>query len=174
MGFYLGGLLLPTKKNVLAFNIFVLHLGGGRAHCLWITGFIWVTWNDWPLNFDLFFKAIYCCFSSVSKESSCNAGDLGSIPGSGRSSGEGNGAPLQYSCLENPMDRGAWWATVHGVAESVMTERLNPRLCCFAVERAHEGSTTLPTVTLMSEPLSSLLSFKLKWKEVHTRLYIFV
>ena len=45
-----------------------------------------------------------------------NAGDLGSIPGSGRSSGEGNGNPLQYSCLGNPMDRGAWWATVHGVA----------------------------------------------------------
>ena len=50
--------------------------------------------------------------------SACNAGDLGSIPGSGRSSGEGNGNPLQYSCLENPMDRGAWWAAVHGVAKS--------------------------------------------------------
>ena len=47
-----------------------------------------------------------------------NAGDLGSIPGSGRSSGEGNGIPLQYSCLKNPMDRGSWWATVHGVAKS--------------------------------------------------------
>ena len=53
--------------------------------------------------------------SSVSKESTCNAEDLGSIPGSGRSSGEGNGNPLQSSCLENPMDRGAWRATVHGV-----------------------------------------------------------
>ena len=50
-----------------------------------------------------------------SKESACNAGDVGSIPGLGRSSGEGNGNPLQYSCLENPMDRGAQWATVHGV-----------------------------------------------------------
>ena len=50
--------------------------------------------------------------------SACNAGDLGSIPGSGRSPGEGNGNPLQYSCLENPMDGGAWWATVHGVAKS--------------------------------------------------------
>ena len=49
------------------------------------------------------------------KASACNAGDLGSIPGSGRSPGEGNGNPLQYFCLENPMDRGAWWATVHGV-----------------------------------------------------------
>ena len=53
--------------------------------------------------------------SSVGKESTCNAGDPGSIPRSGRSPGEGNGNPLQYSCLENPMDRGAWWATVHGV-----------------------------------------------------------
>ena len=53
-----------------------------------------------------------------SKESACNAGDLGSIPGSGRSPGERNGKLLQYSCLENPMDRGAWWAIVHGVAES--------------------------------------------------------
>ena len=52
--------------------------------------------------------------------------DTGSIPGSGRAPGEGNGHPLQYSCLENPMDRGAWWATVHGVAKELdMTERLN-------------------------------------------------
>ena len=49
------------------------------------------------------------------QESAYNAGDTGSIPGFGRSSGEGNGNPLQYSCLENPMDRGAWRATVHGV-----------------------------------------------------------
>ena len=55
---------------------------------------------------------------SDSKASVCNAGDTGSIPGSGRSPGESNGTPLQYSCLENPMDRGAWWATVHGVAKS--------------------------------------------------------
>ena len=54
--------------------------------------------------------------SSISKESACNAGDPGSIPGSGKFPGEGNGNPLQYSCLENPMDRGAWWATVHGIA----------------------------------------------------------
>ena len=52
------------------------------------------------------------------KAFACNAGDLGLIPGSGRSPGEGNGNPLQYSCLENPMDGGAWWATVHGVAKS--------------------------------------------------------
>ena len=58
---------------------------------------------------------IFPC-SSVSKESACNAGDPGSIPESGKSPGEGNGKPLQYSCLENPMDRGAWQAIVHGVA----------------------------------------------------------
>ena len=52
------------------------------------------------------------------KASACNVGELGSIPGLGRSPGEGNGNLLQYSCLENPMDRGAWWATVHGVAKS--------------------------------------------------------
>ena len=52
------------------------------------------------------------------KAFACNVGDLGSIPGSGRSSGEGNGNPLQYSCLENPMDGRAWWATVHRVAKS--------------------------------------------------------
>ena len=48
---------------------------------------------------------------SDGKETACNAEDLSLIPGSGRSPGEGNGYPLQYSCLENPMDRGAWWAT---------------------------------------------------------------
>jgi len=60
---------------------------------------------------------VYYC-SSVDKESACSAGDPGSIPGSGRSPGEGNGNPLQYPYLENLMDRGAWWAAVHGVAKS--------------------------------------------------------
>ena len=55
---------------------------------------------------------------SVDKESACNARDPGSIPGSERSPAEGNGYPLQYSCLGNPMDRGAWWTAVHGVAKS--------------------------------------------------------
>ena len=52
------------------------------------------------------------------KASACNVGDLSSIPGLGKFSGGGNGNPLQYSCLENPMDGGAWWATVHRVAKS--------------------------------------------------------
>ena len=58
------------------------------------------------------------------KESSCNAGDQGSIPGLGRSTGGGIGYPFKYSCLENSIDRGVWKATVHGLAESDMTEPL--------------------------------------------------
>ena len=66
----------------------------------------------------LFFQLTTKSFphSSAGKESACNAGDPGSISGSGRSPGEGNGNQLQDFCLENPMDRGAWQATVHGVA----------------------------------------------------------
>ena len=58
--------------------------------------------------------------SLAGKESACNAGDLGSIPGLGRPPGEGNGYPLQYSGLENSMDRGAWQATVHGVSHLLL------------------------------------------------------
>ena len=65
---------------------------------------------------------VYVCMyfphGSEGKASACNVGDLGSIPGMGRSPGEGNGNPLQCSCLENPMDGEAWWATVHGVTKS--------------------------------------------------------
>ena len=68
---------------------------------------------DKGLNVCVSLKFIH--WSPNSPKSVCKAGDLGSIPWSGRSPGEGNGNPLQYSCLENPMDRGAWWATVHGV-----------------------------------------------------------
>ena len=83
-------------------------------------------------RFPLFTRSIYCtlflldCFDFVYRcicvcvwaPSAHNAGDLGSVPGSGRSPGGGNGNPTQYSCLENPMDGGAWWATVHGVANT--------------------------------------------------------
>ena len=56
--------------------------------------------------------------ASDSKETACSVVDPGSIPGSGRSPGEGNGYSFQYSCLENSMDRGAWWATIHGITKS--------------------------------------------------------
>ena len=73
-----------------------------------------------PLQRDRLPTPVFLGFSGGSdgKESTCNAGDLSSIPGLGRSPGGGHGNPLQYSCLENPMDRGDWQATVHGVAKS--------------------------------------------------------
>ena len=78
-----------------------------------------------PTPFDLIFilyfpvmESIGFLGGSVVKESACSAGEPDSIPGLGRSPGEGNGTPLQYSCLENPMDRGAWWAIDHGVTKN--------------------------------------------------------
>ena len=74
-------------------------------------------------NLLLYFSVVQFTFfffniaGAISKESACNAGDQRSIPGLGRSPGEGNGNPAQYSCLENFMDRAAWWATVHGVTK---------------------------------------------------------
>ena len=67
-----------------------------------------------PRPFPVSWAPLY--HSSVGKESACKAGDLGLIPGLGRYPGEGNGSALWYSCLENPMDRGVWQATVYGVA----------------------------------------------------------
>ena len=64
------------------------------------------------------FDTCYNPCSSAGKESACSSGNPGSIPGLGRSPGEGNGNPLQYPCLENLVDREAWWAAVHGVAKS--------------------------------------------------------
>ena len=72
------------------------------------------------------------------KASVCNAGDQGLIPVLGRSPGEGNGNPLQYSCLESPMDRGTWWATVHGVAKS------RTRLSYFTYLLREEDSQGVP------------------------------
>ena len=74
-----------------------------------------------PILLPLVTKCMGIPSGSVVKNPPANAGDMGSIPKSGRSSGEGNGTPLQHSCLENPMDRGAWRAAVHGAAEELDT-----------------------------------------------------
>ena len=74
---------------------------------------------------------------SVTENSSTNAGDVGSISGSGRSLAEGNGYPLQYSCLENPMNRGAWWAKVHRVAKS--QTQLKTKACTRVGAGVREG-----------------------------------
>ena len=94
-------------------------------YCQKITTYWGLRWQFASFSnrvFFFFFWGMYVVTSfpsgSDSKESAWNAGDLGSFPGSGRSPGEVNGNTLQYSCLENSMDRGAWWATVHGVTKS--------------------------------------------------------
>ena len=76
--------------------------------------------SSWVAVFIFHLSTLFMGFSSGSevKVSACKLGDPGSIPGSGRFPGEGNGNPLQYSCLENPMDRGAWQAMAHGIAKS--------------------------------------------------------
>ena len=77
----------------------------------WVSAVTWIF--VFPLKIHQGFPG-----GSVDKESACGMGEMCSIPGLGRAPGEGNGNPLQYPCLENPMDRGAWWPTVHGVAKS--------------------------------------------------------
>ena len=87
----------------------------------------------WPVHFSFYYHVDFPG-GSDSKASACNVGDLGSIPGSGRSPGEGNGDPLQYPCLENPMDGGAWWTTVYRVAESDTTKQ--PHFTCCLVAKS--------------------------------------
>ena len=86
----------------------------------------------------------------------CNAGDLSSIPDLGRSPGEGNGNPLQYSCLENPMDRGSWQATVHGVAKS--RTQLSDFTSLHFIQ--HEGPLEKEMATY-----SSLVAWRIPWTE---------
>ena len=99
-----------------------------RDYCSWYKSRDYCSWYK-PRDYCLWYK-LRDYYSSPSyhfglprwlsdKESTCNAGDMGLIPGSGRSPGGGNGNPLQCSCLENPRDGGAWWAAVYGVAQSL-------------------------------------------------------
>ena len=90
------------------------------------------------------------CGGSDGKESAYNSGDLGSIPGSGSSPAEGNGNPLQCSCLENPRDGGAWWAAIHGVAQSQTrlkrpssgaAEQLSSSFSCILLAKVRWGKT---------------------------------
>ena len=92
------------------------------------------------------------------KESACNPGDLGSIPRLGWSPGEENGYPLQYSCLENPMDRGAWWLTVCGVAESDIR-----------VTNTYQANHTDYNISSQSGPLKHYMN-KLKWRTTCSRV----
>ena len=87
--------------------------------------------------------------------SACNVGDLGSIPGSGRSPGEGNSNRLQYSCLENPMDRGAWWAAVHGVAKSwtLLSHKL-PTSTRSWKKQESSRKTSISALLTMPKPLT--------------------
>ena len=100
-------------------------------------------------------------WGSEVKASACSAGDLGSIPGSGRSPGEGNGNPLQYSCLGNPMDRGTWWATVRGVAKS--RTRLSDLTFTFTLTRMFWSSLLcslkIQLIVLISDVTTNCLNF---------------
>ena len=92
-----------------AFGVWLLSLSVG------FSGFLHI--ESW-ISLSSLFTAEYCSIVSDGKGCACNGRDLGSVPRSGRSPGEWNGNPLQHCCWENSMDRGAWLATVHGIAES--------------------------------------------------------
>ena len=94
--------------------------------------------------------------------------DTGSIPGSGRSSGEGNGNPPQDSCLENPMDRGAWWAIVHRVAKSWTWLR---RLPTPIVQLFSQQVCGVNTPTLAAFKLLTYCYYKWSWKEMSGKNY---
>ena len=105
------------------------------------------------------------------KTSACNAGDLGSIHGLGRSPREGNGTPLQCSCLENPMDGGAWWATVHGVAKS--RTRLSDFTFTFTFPIWNQPIVPCLVLTVASCRAYRFLRRQVRWSCIPISLRIF-
>ena len=116
---------LANMKNYSSFK------GKYKVRFLWASGYnIFTKWSIHHLVLCVFLCKEGLLRWLSDKEPICQAVDMGSIPGSGRSPGVGNGNPLQDSCLENPRDRGAWQATVHGVTKnSDMTKQLNKSNC---------------------------------------------
>ena len=123
-------MVLSFLTSIVTF--FLIFVSVILSFCFLCPGLNWLTLSigkDFHIELWHLYTSLFCYWSAVSvseglpcsskgKESVCNVGDQGLIPGSGRSSGEGNGKPLQYSCLENAMDRGVSRATVCGVAKS--------------------------------------------------------
>ena len=130
------------SKIVISLHVYKKEKQKIIFHFKWVVFFLKITYTIKLLGFP---------GSSVSKESACNAGDLGLIPGWGRSSGEENGNPLQYSCLENSVDRGAWQATAHRVTQSWTQLKL------FSMQYADYCKF-------------SWLSVKLRWKNTKKRI----
>ena len=104
-------------------------------------------------------ECIYWFFFRDGKESACRVGDPGSIPALGRSPGEGNGYPLQYSCLENPMDRGAWRATVHGVGHNWATLEMKKLSHFRDEERGLQRLSSQPKVIKAVSPIPRSVLF---------------
>ena len=110
----LNALNLPFLEDR---SVFKIHRSGSRARS--ILSWFYFSFYTFLYYWSSFSKNNRCVTLTLPpKASACNAGDRGSIPGLGRSPGEGNGNPIRYFCLENPMDGEAWRAAVHGVAES--------------------------------------------------------
>ena len=119
------------------------------------------------------YECMYICIwgfsgGSDSKESAYNAGDPGSVPGLGRSPGEENGYPFQYSCLVNSVDRGAWQATIHGVSKS-QTRLSNFSYLCLSIER-----DCTPIIPQMIDVSGLMLCFHFFFLCINLSGYVFV
>ena len=118
VSFAVQKLLRFIKFHLFISGFISFNLGSGSERILQWSVSVSVLPMLSSIIFGFTFKCLGFPHGSDGKESACNAGYLGSTPGLRRSHGEGNGNPLQYSCLENSMDRGVWWTTVHGVSKS--------------------------------------------------------